>query len=611
MQSKHFLSEDCLSAAQARVMITRELPEKYFQRPDGVWFLDFGRDAFGTLELNIPLKHAASLTVRLGEVPTPKGDALFVPPPVSPACSRRFRELRVEILPGQPHRVELPLPTAGDAYQTRGYDCAGAQTIASPKHIGEMMPFRYVEVVGAPAEFYPEQVTRLMAHYPFDDQASEFQSTDLILNRIWDFCKYTVKATSCFGIYIDGDRERLVYAGDAWVAQLAHAALDSDYTLGRVTLARLLKEGSWCYEYAPETIAMVWTDYQYTGDVEFLRRHYDALQPLTLSDLKRADGLLVTGELLRPHPLFDKLHNRDQIFRDLVDWPRVLRDGCEIGRVNICVNVLHWFALRCLADMAAALKRDQESAGFRAEATRVKAAIQRVFFNPEQGLYVDCEGSTHSSLHANAFPLALGLVVREHRPRIAEFLVTRGMQCGLRGALYLLEALCRAGFSDQARALMTADNDRSWLGMLNQGATMTMECWNEALKPSQTWTHVWGASPAYIIARHLMGVRPMTPGFTQTLVAPQPGSLARARLLTPTLHGGIDVQFEQTKNTFRLEADIPDGITAEARIPVPRGMRPLPVAGFTFAPHTHRLVRQHIAPGHHVFQAEFRSNPSA
>ncbi len=597
--------DDSLSTVQARVVTTRELPEKYMQRPDGVWFLDFGRDAFGTLELDIPVKNIAPMVVRLGEVPSASGDALFVPAPGSPACSRRFRELRLKISPGQRCRVALPCPAAGDDYQTRGYDCTGARTIASPAHIGEMMPFRYVEIAGAPAGFRPEQVTRIMAHYPFNDQAAEFQSADVKLNRVWDFCKYTVKAASCFGIYIDGDRERLVYAGDAWIAQLAHAVLDRDYTLGRVTLARVLEEGCWCYEWALVTPAMAWTDYQHTGDREFLRRHYDALKPMALCDLKRADGLLVTGELLRPHPLFDKLHNRDRIFRDLVDWPAVLRDGCEIGRVNICVNVLHWHALCCLADIATALGRGQESAGLRAEAVRVAGAIRRVFLDATRGLFVDCEGGTHSSLHANALPLARGLADREQAPRIAEFLAARGMQCGLWGALFLLEALFRAGLADRARALMTADGDRSWLGMLRQGATMTMECWNDALKPNQTWGHVWGASPAHIIARCLMGVRPLAPGFAKALIAPQPGSLAAARLRTPTIHGGIAVQFERTANTFRLELEIPDGMTAEARIPTPPGMRPAHADGFAITPDTRQLVRQNIAPGRHVFDAAF------
>lgn len=598
-------NDDSLSAAQARVITTRELPTKAIHRPDDVWFLDFGRDAFGTVELDVPVKSAAPIVVRLGEVAAAGGDALSVPMPGSPACSRRFRELRMELLPGQRCRVALPRPMADDGYQTRGYDCTGARTIACPAHIGEMMPFRYVEIAGAPADFRPEQVARIMAHYPFDDQASGFQSTDADLNRVWDFCKYTVKATSCFGIYIDGDRERLVYAGDAWIAQLAHAALDSDYTLGSVTLARLLEEGCWCYEWALVLPAMAWTDYMHTGDREFLQRHYAALHTMALWDLKRADGLLVTGELVRPHPLFDKLHNRDRMFRDLVDWPAVLRDGCEIGRVNICANVLHWHALRRLADIAAALGRNVESDGIRAEAVRVGDAIQRVFLDTGRGLFVDCEGGTHSSLHANALPLALGLVNSDQAPHSMEFLAARGMQCGPWGALFLLEALFRADAADPARALMTADGDRGWLGMLRQGATMTMECWNAALKPNQTWGHVWGASPAHIIARYLMGVRPLAPGFTKALIAPQPGGLAAARLHTPTIHGGIVVQFARTENTFHLEMEIPDGMTAESRIPTPPGMRPAPADGFAITPDRLQLVRHNIAPGRHVFDATF------
>ncbi|NDD49049.1 MAG: hypothetical protein EBZ28_04215, partial [Alphaproteobacteria bacterium] len=52
-------------------------------------------------------------------------------------------------------------------------------------------------------------------NYTFDESASSFDSSDEVLNQIWDFCKYSMKATSFCGYYVDGDRERIPYEADA------------------------------------------------------------------------------------------------------------------------------------------------------------------------------------------------------------------------------------------------------------------------------------------------------------------------------------------------------------------------------------------------------------
>ena len=70
-------------------------------------------------------------------------------------------------------------------------------------------------------------------------------------------------------------------------------------------------------------------------------------------------------------------------------------------------------------------------------------------------------------------------------------------------AQYYLEALFKFGKRDEAIALLASESDRSWLGMLRQGATMTMEAWPLEAKGNQAWTHAWGAAPANLLPRFL------------------------------------------------------------------------------------------------------------
>jgi hypothetical protein len=91
------------------------------------------------------------------------------------------------------------------------------------------------------------------------------------------------------------------------------------------------------------------------------------------------------------------------------------------------------------------------------------------------------------------------------------------------GAQYLLEALFEAGLEDDALALMTRDDMRSWLNMLEAGSTITAEAWDIRLKPNEDWNHAWGAVPANIVPRYVLGVRPLEAGFGTLLVRPQVG----------------------------------------------------------------------------------------
>lgn len=56
----------------------------------------------------------------------------------------------------------------------------------------------------------------------------------------------------------------------------------------------------------------------------------------------------------------------------------------------------------------------------------------------------------------------------------------------------------------------------------------------------------WAASPADILLRFLLGVRPAAPGFSRVLIQPQLGPLASARGTLPTVRGPVAVAVNQT-----------------------------------------------------------------
>ncbi len=556
-------SADNLTVSQSMVLQNRVHPEILRKRSRDSYFIDFGKDAFAGLELYLHTGKEQVIELRLGEEISSDG-TIHKPEPFSHECSRRFRKISLRIFPkNKIYRVEIPKPFMGDGYQTKNYNNRDRYSILCPKHTGELMPFRYLEIRGYEHELKLTDIVQLPANFPFDDEASHFRCSDQNLNSVWDFCKYTVKATTPFAIYIDGDRERLPYAGDTYINQLSHYCCDREYSIARNTLDYFFATGAdWPFEAVLSIILIAHSDYFYTGDISVCAKYYDKLKAMLFNELVRDDGLLVTGEISGEHILFDKIKTRLKLFRDLIDWPKIFRGNYEIGEVNTVTNCFLYRALIAFCDIASGLERKNDYKNLKAKAEKLKIAVRAKLFNSETGLFLDSEGSSHSSPHANFHAAAAGLVSRFEQKNIVNLLKNSGMPCGLWGAQFLLEGLFQADAENLAIKLMSSDGPRSWLNMLKQGATMTMECWSNELQSGQDWNHPWATAPLNVIPRFLMGIKPLEPGFRKILIQPRPGHLKHASLVMPTINGAVSASFKKEEDYFNLKITIPGNCQA-------------------------------------------------
>lgn len=546
-------------------------PAEIARKGAGHFFCDFGKAAFGTLKLELAADpDERTLEVHLGEALAARHTLDRTPP----GCIR-YRKM---LLPLKKGTHSYTLEITPDKRNT------GPRTIRMPREIGEVMPFRYCELVNLPASEQPPLVRQLLTHYPFDETQSDFKSSDPALNAVWDLCKYSIKATSFCGIYVDGDRERIPYEADAYINQLSHYAVDHEFTLARASHEYLLTNPTSPTEWILHSVLMAWADYAYTGNADSLAHFYEDLKAKTLLALAREDGLissktgLVTDAVRRSIHLSAESMALHGDLTDLVDWPPASftagtygeRDGYEFMAINTVVNAFHYRALVLMGRIAEVLGKAADAQRFRAAAERVWQAINARLFDPTRKIYLDGEGASHASLHANMFPLAFGLVPAEQRQSVAAFIKSRGMACSVYGAQYLLEALYRNQEADYAFELLTARSDRSWWNMLKVGSTVTLEAWDWKYKNNLDWNHAWGSAPANIIPRFLMGIRPLEPGFGKVLINPQPGQLRQAELTLPTIRGPVRIQFERRpEESFLLQVHLPANMTARALLPLP------------------------------------------
>ena len=528
----------------------------------GHTFFDFGQAAYGTVKIEAwCIKPGQVLTVHLGERPDGKNRVHR-----RPGGTIRYRKIALQLVPGK-HTYTVKIPK--DKRNT------GPGAILMHPDVGEVLPFRYCEIEGAPHRLRKRHVKQVRVHYPFDDKASAFRSSDKVLNDVWELCKYTMKATSFCGVYVDGDRERIPYEADAYINQLGHYCTDKEFTLARYSHEYLILYPSWPTEWALHSVLMAWADAFYSGSLDSAREFYPDLKIKTLLDLAREDGLISTHQE-ELEPLYDRLHMNNPRYihgrklQDIVDWPLGERDGYVFTEINTVVNAFHYKALLCLQDLAKALGKEREAADLGEKARRVYVAFNEKLFDSATGLYVDGEGTEHSSLHANLFPLAFGLVPEERKEKVAAILKDKGMACSVYAAQYLMEALYEAGEGTYAHQLMTdTESDRSWPHMIyDVGTTIALEAWDNQYKPNQDWNHAWGAAPANIIPRKLMGVEPLELGFRRVRIRPQLGDLSWAEMTLPTVRGSIEIRVEKkSQGETRMDLLLPANMEGEVHLP--------------------------------------------
>lgn len=542
-----------------------EFPKMKQQVDSVTWFIDFGKAAFGRVRISLLTSKADTLLVHLGEAV--KNNRLDR----NPGGTIRYRAIKIPVSRGF-GTYEIKIPS--DKRNT------GSAAIKMPSSIGEVMPFRYVEIEGVRNYSRELTVIRESVSYPFDEDAARFTSSSKVLNDIWDFCKYSIKATSFTGMYIDGDRERIPYEADALINQLSHYAVDREFSMARNSLAYLTEHATWPTEWSLQLVLIAWYDYLYTGNDEAVRYFYEILKAKTLMELTGGNGLISTRTGKQTPEFLKSIGFTGKELRDIVDWPQTgilglgknepgETDGYVFTDYNTVVNAFHFKSLLIMAQIAEQMGKKEDATYFRLQSEKVRKAFNAIFFDQKRKIYKDGDGTDHASLHANFFPLAFGLVEPRNYNTVLEFVRSRGMACSVYGAQFLLDALYNASDAAYGFQLLSSTSERSWAHMIyNVGSTISLEAWDNKYKPNQDWNHAWGSAPANVIPRKLIGIEPLEVGFRKFQIKPQPGPLEMAEITLPTIRGEINVSFQNKPGqSFEMQMNIPCNTMADVFLP--------------------------------------------
>ncbi|MBI2434264.1 MAG: family 78 glycoside hydrolase catalytic domain [Candidatus Hydrogenedentes bacterium] len=493
----------------------------------GRYFFDFGREIVGCTRIQIKGAAGDVLTVRHGEELEDGGNVRYA--------------LRANCV-----YEEKPVLSGGDDL-IEFYDYKG---------------FRYVEVLEAPAA--PE-VWVDVRHHPFPEWKARFQSSDKNLTATWNICRNGVQMGSQ-GSFLDcPTREKGQYLGDALITSRSHLWLTGDGSLTRKALndfqySRRIHPGLMAVapgntmqeiaEYSLQFPLMLREYYRQTGDRAFTELMATAVFPGLFSHFRRYEN---------EHGLLEN-YTEKQI---LVDWPESLRGEFDyensINACNTVLNAFYYGALKAAADLLKELGR--ESTLYEAWAQQVAEGFATQLADPKTGLYHDSSASKHSSLHANAIPLAFGLSAGADKERMLELIARERLNCGVYIASFVIEACFRSGAPDLGYSLITGEEKNSWREMLRNGATACTETWAPEQKKNMSWCHPWSSSPLYLLAEYVMGLSPATPGWTRIRFAPpRIEGLPEMTLTVPHPKGRMTVHYTPQEG-YRLS--VPTGVPVD------------------------------------------------
>ncbi|OMF24110.1 alpha-L-rhamnosidase [Paenibacillus sp. FSL H8-0548] len=477
-------------------------PQKIESIENG-FLLDFGSELTGQFTMRAKGLPGQTVEIRCGEELLPSGRVRF-----KMRCNCTYTETWT--LSGEEDELEL-------------YDYKA---------------FRYVEVIASSnIMLYPACFAAIVRHYPLDEDACRFESSNTLLNSIWAICKNGVKYGTQEN-YVDcPSREKGQYLGDNTIITHSHAYVSGDLSMYRKSLndfallsARVcpgfmaVAPGSFMQEIADFSLQwplQLLQYYKLSGDRAFLESMYPIAQQLMkhFEIYIREDGLL------------DSVNDK----WNLVDWPENARDGYDFkltkGSIQGCHNVINAFyygALKAMSEIDKALNMAQSSdEGLE----RFRTAFIQAFYDSERKLFVDAESSGHSSLHANVLPLLFGLAPEESIKPIVQLIREKRLSCGVYMAYFVLKALAEAGEHELLYDLIVSEDLHSWGNMVKEGATTCFEAWSKDLKWNTSLCHPWASGPIPLLIEDIFGIKPAAPGWTEVRFSPRiPFSLSEIKL---------------------------------------------------------------------------------
>jgi len=302
-------------------------------------------------------------------------------------------------------------------------------------------------------------------------------------------------------------------------------------------------------EWGSAAVLVPWQHYEWTGNIEPLRRHYDVMRRYVDYLGSTAEGHIVD--------------------HGLGDWYDIGPKGpgvAQLTPIALTATAFYYQNTVILVKVAELLGKADEALRLNRLASEIRTAFNAEFFDSANGSYAT------GSQTAQAIPLVMGLVEPDQREKVIAAMLRdvaeSGLTAGDVGHRYLLRALADADRSDVIFTLHSQTNKPGYGYILNTGATSLTEAWSARRGSSQN--HFMLGHITEWFYHDLAGIQPdpTGPGFERVTIRPcAVGDLKWVKARYNSVRGPISSSWNRGEATFGLDIEIPPNVTATVHLP--------------------------------------------
>ena len=405
-------------------------------------------------------------------------------------------------------------------------------------------------------------------YYPVK-YAGSFESSDPLLNRIWEMGAYTAHLCMQDGVWDASKRDRGRWMGDTDVSGRAIEDVFGEQPLMEDTLDRLIgpapvdQHVNGIPGYSSFWFTGVADYYRHTGDKEFLEReHVRMVQLLEYVD-KEFDARNVYA-------------NKSNVWL-YVDWsPDLNGDTAETRRAT---TLEFYRAYREAVWMLRELGDTANVAKYEARAAEIEAGAQKYLLDANTGAFGPrWQTNAAAVIGGAAQPGQYDAIWKNVLSQVGTG-PTNSLIISPYYNYYVIRAMAEMGQREQALKWIR----QYWGGMVAEGATSFWEAYDPswyhedfhaALQSDNrsgyfvSLAHGWSSGPTAWMMEQVLGIQPTGAGFSTVDIRPDLVDLDWARGAEPTPRGLLKVDARKSGSAMAIAVDVPEGVVARVSVPV-------------------------------------------
>jgi alpha-L-rhamnosidase len=421
--------------------------------------------------------------------------------------------------------------------------------------------FRYVEITSdKPVELNKESLEGMVMHTDLT-RVGNFECSNPLVNAIWIATNWSY-LSNLFSIPTDcPHREKNGWTGDGHLASefgllnydgiLFYEKWINDFAdeqRNSGELPGIIPSSGWGYSWGngpawdSGLLLIPWYLYQYYGDDELIRLHYENYKRyVDYLTYRSKDNLVDIG------------------LGDWVTW----KTETPVELTSSCYYYMDAFLL---SEFSRLTGRTEKESYYKNLAFKIKDAINRKYLDKEKGIYAN--GSQTALSAALYFGIVPEELVKKVSSALAQSVKDNGnsLDVGLLGSKYLLNALSNTGHSNEAYLVASKDTQPSWGWWIKNGATTLHEDW----KSKGSLNHIMMGEVSAWMTRTLAGINidPENPGFKNSIIKPHfVAGLNHAKGSLNSIHGEIVSEWTRNAGEIILHLQIPANTTATVYLP--------------------------------------------